>query len=53
MTGQLIGKYHVACQTAASRYLEPGVVLSATYHHPSRCGPDQERCDAGVFEVVA
>jgi hypothetical protein len=54
-TGQLVGRYHVRreCQAAATKYFEPGVVLSATYYHPYRCGPNQEHCDAGAFEVVA
>ncbi len=53
-TGQVLGRYHAAtCQHSASKYFAPGVVCEATYLHPERCGENQERCDSGIFEVVA
>lgn len=54
-TRQVIGRYHVRpeCRDAASRYFRPGVAIGATFVHPDRCGPNQESCDAGAFEVVA
>jgi len=52
-TNQLIGRYHGVCQHSASKYFGPGVVVLLTYYHPDRCGPNQERCDAGAFEEVA
>jgi len=52
-TRQIIGRYHAAtCQHSARKYFAPGVALEASYYHPDRCGPDQERCDAGAFEVA-
>jgi hypothetical protein len=51
VTGQELGRYHVGCQDAARKYVEPGAVLKATYLHPDRCGPDQERCDGGLREA--
>jgi hypothetical protein len=58
LTGQLIGVYHAGagwsgCMSAASKYAKPGVVILGTFLHPDRCGPNQERCDGGAFEVVA
>jgi hypothetical protein len=56
-TGQLIGRYHAPrCQSAAVKYLGSDVgtdVFLANFIHPARCGPEQELCDGGVFEVVA
>jgi len=55
MTGQKVGHYHARpeCQEAALKYLTSGAMLMATFVHPDRCGPDQERCDAELSEALA
>jgi hypothetical protein len=56
LTGQLVGKYHARpdCQEAASKYMmQPGTVLFASFIHPNRCGPDQERCAGGLSGSAA
>jgi hypothetical protein len=50
LTGQLLGRYHAACQAAAAKYFRPGVLLRATIAHPDRCGDRQEFCDGGLRE---
>ena len=52
-TGQTIGRYHAACQGAATKYLEAGVALHGTIYHPERCGGDLKRCDGGLLEGAA
>lgn len=53
MTGQVVGRYHAtpACQATAAKYFTPGMLLSATFIHPDRCGAQQERCDGDWSEV--
>ena len=56
-TNQEVGRYHASvnrdCQNAATRYLTGGAALIARIYHPARCGPDQQHCDAGLFEGAA
>lgn len=52
-SGQTIGRYHAACQGAATKYMVAGVALRATVYHPKRCGSDMEHCDGGVSERAA
>jgi hypothetical protein len=54
-TGQIIGRYHIACQAAIASYVAPGVVLNATIVHPDRCwvGEALADCDAGRRRGVA
>jgi hypothetical protein len=54
-TGQVLGRYHArpGCQEGAAKYFERGAALRATIVHPDRCGPEQEKCDGAVGEVVA
>jgi hypothetical protein len=55
LTGQEVGRYHArpGCKEKAVKYLTSGTVLAATFLHPDRCGPNQERCDAGLSEDAA
>jgi predicted RNA-binding Zn-ribbon protein involved in translation (DUF1610 family) len=52
-TGQAIGRYHAACQGAATKYLLSGTAAAyrGTYYHPPRCGGDLMRCDGGASEA--
>ena len=55
LTGQKVGRYHARprCQESAIGYMtQPGVVLLATFVHPSRCGPQQEFCDGELSEAA-
>ncbi len=55
LTGQLIGQFHAraGCRDGVVKYFdEAGAALRFSVVHPRRCGPEQERCDGAVGEVV-
>ncbi len=52
-TEQIIGRWHVACQGAAAKYLLTAAAFRGTYYHPPRCGDDLSSCDGGVLEGAA
>ncbi len=52
-TEQIIGRWHAACQSAATKYLTAtAAAFRGTYHHPPRCGDDLSSCDGGAHRAA-